>query len=110
MAAEILDAQAGQALVLADSEHFTAELLDRVKTETNFDLLVPMPDLPALRSSARRAAAGSVPAALGRLRDCETPLYAAGQPSRTVLPIRPAARGAAGGIPLQSLPLDPRWR
>jgi len=50
LAAEILDAQAGGALVLADSEHFTTELLDRVKTETNFDLLVPMPNLPALRA------------------------------------------------------------
>ena len=50
LAAEILDAQAGGALVLADSEHFTTELLDRVKTETSFDLLVPMPNLPALRA------------------------------------------------------------
>src|SRR5262249_11795216 len=43
LAAEILDPQPGQALVLVDSEHFTAELLDRVKTGTHFDLLVPMP-------------------------------------------------------------------
>ena len=50
LASEILDPKAGQALVLADSEHFTAELLDRVKTETNFDLLVPMPNRPHLRS------------------------------------------------------------
>jgi Transposase DDE domain len=50
LAADILGTEAGLALVLADSEHFTAELLDRVKTETNFDLLVPMPDQPALRA------------------------------------------------------------
>jgi len=50
LAAEILGTEPGQALVLADSEHFTAELLDRVKTETNFDLLVPMPDQPSLRA------------------------------------------------------------
>ena len=51
LAGDILDTQAGQALVLADSEHFTAELLDRVKTETNFDLLVPMPNRPGLRAN-----------------------------------------------------------
>jgi hypothetical protein len=50
LASDILDPKAGQALVLADSEHFTTELLDRVKTETNFDLLVPMPNRPSLRA------------------------------------------------------------
>ena len=53
LAGEILNPEAGQALVLADSEHFTAELLDRVKTETNFDLLVPMPKRPGLRAQLR---------------------------------------------------------
>ena len=42
-----------KALVLADSEHFTAELLDKVKTETIFDLLVPMPSRSGLRSKLR---------------------------------------------------------
>jgi Transposase DDE domain len=50
LASDILDAKAGQALVLADSEHFTVELLDRVKTETNFDLLVPMRSRASLRA------------------------------------------------------------
>jgi Transposase DDE domain len=49
LAARILDTQPGQTLVLADAEHFTVELLDRVKTDTNFDLLVPMSDQPSLR-------------------------------------------------------------
>ena len=49
LAADILDTQPGQTLVLADAEHFTVELLDKVKTQTNFDLLVPMPDQPSLR-------------------------------------------------------------
>jgi hypothetical protein len=49
LAAGILDTQPGQTLVLADAEHFTVELLDTVKTETHFDLLVPMSDQPALR-------------------------------------------------------------
>ena len=53
MAADILDTQPGQTLVLADAEHFTVELLDRVKTQTNFDLLVPMPDQPSLRKKLR---------------------------------------------------------
>jgi DDE family transposase len=50
LAARILDTQPGQTLVLADAEHFTIELLDTVKTETNFDLLVPMSDQPSLRA------------------------------------------------------------
>ena len=49
LAAAILGTQPGEALVVADSEHFTAELLDRVKSTTNFDLLVPMPDRADLR-------------------------------------------------------------
>ncbi len=53
LASEILDPKAGEALVLADSEHFTSELLDKVKTETNFDILVMMPNLPALRSKLK---------------------------------------------------------
>jgi hypothetical protein len=50
LASEILGAQASQTLVLADSEHFTVELLDQVKTQTNFDLLVPMPSRASLRA------------------------------------------------------------
>jgi DDE family transposase len=53
LAADILGTGPGETLVLADSEHFTAELLDRVKTGTNFDLLVPMPDQPALRAQLK---------------------------------------------------------
>jgi Transposase DDE domain len=50
LAGDILGVDAGQTLVLADSEHFTVELLDKVKTETNFDLLVPMPNQPGPRA------------------------------------------------------------
>jgi Transposase DDE domain len=50
LAAHILDTQPGDTLVLADAEHFTVELLEKVKKETNFDLLVPMPDQPRLRA------------------------------------------------------------
>jgi len=53
LAADILGPEPGQALVLADSEHFNTELLDRVKTGTNFDLLVPMQDRPELRAKLR---------------------------------------------------------
>jgi hypothetical protein len=50
LAGDILNPEAGQTLVLADSEHFTTELLDRVKTETKFDILVPMPNRRILRA------------------------------------------------------------
>jgi hypothetical protein len=53
LAADILGTKPGQTLVLADAEHFTVELLDKIKTETNFDLLVPMPDQPSLRAKLR---------------------------------------------------------
>lgn len=48
LAAEVLHTQPGETLVLADSEHFTTELLDNIKTKTHFDLLTPMKNLPAL--------------------------------------------------------------
>ena len=44
LATEILDPQPEQEppLVVADAEHFTAKLLDHLRTQTRFDLLVPM--------------------------------------------------------------------
>lgn len=53
LAAEILNPKPGSTLVLVDGEHFTVELLDRVKTQTKFDLLVPMPDQKGLRDQLR---------------------------------------------------------
>jgi DDE family transposase len=53
MAADILDTKPGQTLVLADSEHFTTELLDHIKTRTNFDLLVPMFNRRSLQNRLR---------------------------------------------------------
>ena len=53
MAADILGPEPGQALVPADLEHFNTKPMDRVKTGTNFDLLVPMQDRPQLRAKLR---------------------------------------------------------
>ena len=58
LAGEILGSEAGQTLVLADSEHFTTELLDRVKSETKFDILVPMPNRRILRAKLRALPSG----------------------------------------------------
>jgi hypothetical protein len=49
LAQAILGPARGQTLVLADSEHFTAGLIDQVKQTTAFDLLVPMPKQPAIQ-------------------------------------------------------------
>ena len=49
MAASILNPQVGKTLVVADAEHFSAELLDQVHTRTDFDLLVPMPNQKPLQ-------------------------------------------------------------
>ena len=54
---EILNPAPDQApLVLADSEHYTTELLDHVHLETPFELLVPMPpqNSPKLHDQALR--------------------------------------------------------
>jgi hypothetical protein len=53
LAADILGTQSGETLVLADAEHFTVELLDTVKSQTNFELLVPMPDQPSRQKKLR---------------------------------------------------------
>jgi hypothetical protein len=43
MAARILPPLSAHPLVVADTEHFTAELFDHVRAQTPFDLLVPLP-------------------------------------------------------------------
>jgi hypothetical protein len=53
LAAQILDPVPGQTLVVADAEHFTVELLDAVKAQTKFDLLVPMPGQRGLLATLR---------------------------------------------------------
>jgi hypothetical protein len=49
MAHQILEPVASQALVLADSEHFSSKLVHDVHGRTGFDLLVPFPSQPAHR-------------------------------------------------------------
>jgi hypothetical protein len=53
LAAAIAGPAAGSRLVLADAEHFTTELLDRLHQDTRFDLLVPMPLTAYLRRQLR---------------------------------------------------------
>ncbi len=42
LSGDILGTDAGESLVVADSEHYAAEVVDHVARETPFDLLVPM--------------------------------------------------------------------
>jgi hypothetical protein len=44
MSAQILGPQPKETLVVADTEHFTAALVDHVHEETPFDILVPVPN------------------------------------------------------------------
>jgi hypothetical protein len=53
LAAAVLDPKPGQILVVADAEHFTVELLDHFKAQTNFELLVPMANQPSLLKKLR---------------------------------------------------------
>lgn len=48
MTAEILRLEGRRSLVLADTEHYSLELLEYVRTHLPFDLLVPMPQGKAL--------------------------------------------------------------
>lgn len=49
MAEEILRPTPSQTLILADSEHFSGELIHDIYQRTGFDLLVPIPNQPAHR-------------------------------------------------------------
>jgi hypothetical protein len=49
LAGQILPAQRGRPLVLADGEHFTARVVQDVCRRTPFDLVVPMPAQPYIR-------------------------------------------------------------
>ena len=49
LTSQILTPNPGQTLVVADAEHFNAEVVDDVHQRTGFDLLVPMPNQPAIR-------------------------------------------------------------
>ena len=91
---------------MADAEHFTVELLDKVKTQTNFELL----GTDARSAEPAKETAGLpariIPTTVGGLCDRKVGLYPQEQPRWAVLPIRPAAGGAAGRIQLQGIPLD----
>lgn len=53
LASAILTPTPGQTLMLADSEHYTTEIVDQCKTQTAFDLLVPMDNTKALQKYMR---------------------------------------------------------
>jgi hypothetical protein len=54
LASDILNPSPGQALVVADTEHYVGELLEHVKTHTPFDLLVLMPRGKTQQAQFRR--------------------------------------------------------
>ena len=54
-------------LVMADCEHFNRELVEQVRLDNSFDLLVPMPNQKARQKQYARAPGQSVHSALGRL-------------------------------------------
>jgi hypothetical protein len=53
LTSNILNPAPGETLVLADSEHYSAEIVDHCKTETPFDLLIPMPNTKSLKKRMR---------------------------------------------------------
>jgi hypothetical protein len=68
MAAAVFGSREETALVVADAEHFTAELADRLHRDKRFDLLVPAPltaklqrRLKAIPTSSSRAAGRATP-------------------------------------------------
>jgi hypothetical protein len=59
MASRILDPEPNEALVVADTEHFTASLLDHVHTETPFDLMTPISNQVAVQKRLKAIAPDS---------------------------------------------------
>jgi hypothetical protein len=53
LAADILQPAPGQTLVLSDTEHYTADLVEHVASDTPFDLLLPMPNRLARQAQLR---------------------------------------------------------
>jgi len=53
MTQQILRPAPGQALVMADGEHFVTELICSIARQTPFDLLTPIPNQPAYRRQLR---------------------------------------------------------
>jgi len=53
MASVILQPKNSQCLVAADSEHFTAELIDQVHCHSPFELIVPMPNTRTLQKQLK---------------------------------------------------------
>jgi hypothetical protein len=54
MATEIIGTSGEIPLVVADNEHYTAELLDWIQTSSSFDILLPMPCNSAVKKSISR--------------------------------------------------------
>lgn len=53
LAAKILPPESGRTLVVADTEHCSADLLDHIKTTTQFDFLVPLQNQSSLLEQLR---------------------------------------------------------
>ena len=53
VATQILQPEPGRALVVADCEHFAAELFDAIHSQTKFELLVPIPNTRSLQRRLR---------------------------------------------------------
>jgi hypothetical protein len=54
MTAQILHGQDAQPLLVADTEHFTVDLVHALARDPRFDLLVPMPNQPFYRTAMRQ--------------------------------------------------------
>lgn len=59
LAAAILNPVPGKSLVLADTEHYTAAIVDYCEMETPFDLLVPMDNTKSLQKRLQALPTGS---------------------------------------------------
>jgi hypothetical protein len=59
LAESILSPEDGRTLVMADTEHYTSELIDHVNAQTPFDLLVPMPNTKPHQRQMRAVPASS---------------------------------------------------
>jgi hypothetical protein len=83
LAAAILGPRCADTLVLADAEHFTAELMSHVHQRTGFDLLVPMAVQPSLRRKLHWMDPGQFTPRWAGFATAKLPYHMHGNPSES---------------------------
>jgi len=80
LAGDILSPQGPRPLVLADTEHWSADLFKSIVTDSRFDLLVPMPHQPVYQRAFRALASSAFTPRWVGYATAQRPFHFAGAP------------------------------